>query len=138
MRNYKRKTDRDATPLDVMKRAAKEVDDGKSLRSVSKDFQIDRMTLKRFILKKMKDSQAATGYKAVSLNQSVIPPDMEQDLANHIKLMADMFHGLSLTKCRVLAYKFASQNQINMPVSWVTNCKAGTDWWLGFRSRYNL
>lgn len=35
MRNYKRKTDRGRTPVDVLKRASAEVENGGSVRSVA-------------------------------------------------------------------------------------------------------
>ena len=137
MRNYKRKTTRGSTP-DVLARAAEEVATGKSLRGVADDFHVDRMTLKRFIQKRNQSADAIVGYKAVAQKQSIFPPNMEEDLASHVKLLADMFHGLSLQKCCILAYEFASRNGLRMPDSWNTNGKAGKDWWLGFRSRHHL
>jgi len=68
----------------------------------------------------------------------VFPSEMEQDLANHIKLLVDMFHGLSVQKCCTLAYQFALSNNLTNPDSWAENGKAGTDLWLAFRSRQHL
>lgn len=49
MRTYKRKTERGKTGLDVFERAANEVlVNGKSLRTVAADFDINFMTLQRF------------------------------------------------------------------------------------------
>jgi len=58
--------------------------------------------------------------------------EMEQDLSNHSKLLADMFHGLSVQKYCTLAYYFALCNKLNIPDSWAVNGKAGTDWRLHF------
>jgi hypothetical protein len=132
MRNYKRKTTRGSTPGDVMKRAADEVRAGGKLRTVASDFNIDRMTLKRYIRKCDEKPDAVTGYKAIARKQAVFSPEMENDLAHHIKLLADMFHGLSLQKCCILAYEFASRNNLQMPTNWIKDGKAGQDWWLGF------
>ena len=33
-----------------------------------------------------------TGYTGLSLKQKVFPLDMKKDLANHVKLLPDMFH----------------------------------------------
>ena len=49
-----------------------------------------------------------------------------------------MFHGLSVTNWRELAYEFAKRNEISMPSSWMENKKSGWDWWIGFRSLHKL
>ena len=38
----------------------------------------------------------------------------------------------------MLAYEFASQNQLKMAQSWEENKKAGKAWWLGFKQRQHL
>lgn len=49
MRNYKKKTERGTTPTDVMARAVKMVkNEGRSIRSVAKDFNIAFRTLARY------------------------------------------------------------------------------------------
>ena len=63
---------------------------------------------------------------------------MEKDLGNHVKMLSDIFYGLSLEKCCVLAYEFSSQNQLKMKKSWEENKKAGKAWWLGYRQRQHL
>ena len=47
-----------------------------------------------------------TGYTGLFLKQRVFSPDMKKDLANHVKLLTDMFHGLSVERCCLLAYEF--------------------------------
>ena len=54
-----------------------------------------------------------TGYTVLSVKQRVFPPDMKKDLANHVKLMPDVFHGLSVERCCLLAYEFAEIYTIN-------------------------
>ena len=108
---YKRKTERATkTPLDVMQRAANEVESGKALRAIANDFNIDKMTLNRFIAKRRTNPTAVTGYAAVAQSHYVFPPEVEKDLGNHVNMLSDMFYGLSLEKFCVLAYAFASQN----------------------------
>ena len=63
---------------------------------------------------------------------------MEKDLADHVKLLADMFHGLSISKCCQLAYNFAAENKLTVPKNWELNQRAGKDWWQGFKARHNL
>lgn len=138
MRKYIRKTTRGSTPRDVLERAAVEIENGRTIRSVATEYNVDRMTLKRYITKRAANPEAVTGYQAVAVNKAVFPSEMEKDLANHIKLLADMFHGLSIQKCRTLAYQFSLHNKLNIPDSWAKNGKAGTDWWLAFRDRQRL
>ena len=109
-----------------------------SIRAVAKEYAVDRMTLKRYITKRNENPDAPTGYAAVARQHAVFTPEMEKDLANHVKQLADQFHGLSLLKCRSLAYEFASRNNIEMPANWERDKKAGKDWWLGFKGRHHL
>ena len=118
MRNYKRKTNRGPTPQGVMERAAEAVVGGQSVRSAAKDFAINRMTLKRYIVKRDIQRQQGTDYAAVVLRQLVFSPNMEKDLADHVKQLADMFHGLSVNRCCSLAYEFAKRNNLDVPLSW--------------------
>ena len=84
---YKRKTERATkTPLDVMQRAANEVESGKALRAIANDFNIDKMTLNRFIAKRRTNPTAVTGYAAVEQSHYVFPPEMVKDLGNHVKM----------------------------------------------------
>ena len=63
---------------------------------------------------------------------------MEEDLAQHIKMLGDMFFVLSLEKCKEVAYEFATKNKLKVPSSWEENKKAGKSWWLGIKSRHRL
>ena len=137
-RKYQRKTDRATTPADVFKHAAERVAGGQSIRSVAEDFNINRMTLKRYKKKQEENHELLMGYEAVAAKHLVIPRKMEKDLADHIKLLANMFHGLSPVKCRELAYEFAFKNKLKIPDNWLTDKRAGPDWWAGFKSRNSL
>ena len=63
---------------------------------------------------------------------------MEEDLANHIKSLSNMFYGLSTNKCRRLAFEFAVQNNITIPDNWVKKRITGIDWFLSFQFKYGL
>ena len=54
-----------------------------------------------------------SGYTRLSLKQRIFPPDMKKDLANHVKLLPDMFHGLSVGRYCLLAYEFVKIYTIN-------------------------
>ena len=79
-----------------------------------------------------------TGYEAAAAKKAVFPTHMEKDLAEHVQALADMFHGLSISKCTILAYNYAVANHLPVPESWKVNDKAATDWWSGFESRNKL
>ena len=67
MQNFKRKTTRGSTPQDVLQRAAVEIKNGRTIRSVATEFNIDRMTLKCYITKRATNPDAVTGYQAVAV-----------------------------------------------------------------------
>lgn len=50
---------------------------------------------------------------------------MKNDLPQHIKDLADQFHGLSMAKCTALTYESAKQNGIVIPENWRKEQKAG-------------
>ncbi|ELU10420.1 hypothetical protein CAPTEDRAFT_79156, partial [Capitella teleta] len=137
-RKYKRKTNRGNTPIDEVKRAADAVTRGQSVRAASRDYAIDRMTLKRCTDKRAKDDRASAGYKTLSMNKLVIPGVMESDLAAHIVHLADMFHSVTVIKCCEIAYEYATANHLEVPNSWQRDKRAGRDWWLGFKQRHTL
>ena len=81
-----------------MQRAANEVESGKALRALANDFNIDKMSVHRFIAKRRTNPITVTGYVAVAQSHYVFPSEMEKDLGNHVKMLSDMFYGLSLEK----------------------------------------
>ena len=127
------------SPKETLLLAAKECEKGQSVRKAALMFSLDKMTLHRYI-KKAKECgpECAVGYNAVSQAQSIFPPYMEKDLAAHIQQLADQYHGLTLAKCKELAYEFAVQNNLDVPNAWKENKTAGRGWWLGFKQRLNL
>ena len=137
--HYERKTNRATRiPADVLQRAADEVQQGTSIRKAAASFNIDKMTLSCYIAKCKTQPQPSVEYATVTLANYIIPTDMESDLARHIITLADMFHGVSLEKCKELAYEFGLRNKLKLPSSWVENKKAGKSWWLGFKAQHNL
>ena len=136
-RLYNRKTQRGETPADVMQKAASDVAGGKSIRSAAEEYKMNQMTLKRFIVKHALQGQV-TSYAAVSKAQKVFNDDMETDLADHVKLLADKFYGISANICRELAYEYAVMNNIIVPENWSRDEKAGHEWFLSFKKRHHL
>lgn len=119
-RKYVRKTERAQVPINVMKQAAAEFTAGAPLREVSRNFNIDHATLRRFIVKSRDkaDEVIITGYDRLSKLKCVFPLQMENDLARHITHLSNQFHGLGVEKCRALAFKFAKMYAILVPANW--------------------
>lgn len=103
-----------------------EVENGRSIRSVADEYNIDRMTLTRYLSRHTTGCDtAAVGYNAVALSHQVLSQGMEIDLANHVKELANQFHGLSPEKFRQLSYEYAVKNNIVVPANWTRDGKAG-------------
>ena len=83
-------------------------------------------------------TSACKAYEGVKTSKMILSPQMELELARHLTDLANMFHGLTSTKCRELAYEFAIQNGTSIPVSWAANKKAGVEWCKSFRVRQKL
>ncbi|CAG5999532.1 unnamed protein product [Menidia menidia] len=102
-RTYKRKTNWGSTPLEAPERAASDVKAGKSIRSVKKERNNDRSILRRFIKKREVKQVKAAGYSGTAEARRVFSEEMEKELEDHIKQLADQFHGLTPKKCRELS-----------------------------------
>lgn len=82
--------------------------------------------IKRYMEKKKIDGkEIRPGYERTGLANQVFDEHMEKELAEHIKALAAMFHGLSPMKCRELAFEYAQRNDISIPASWIREEKAG-------------
>lgn len=90
MRNYKRQTNRASTPNNVMERAPDDIYGGAFVRATANKYNIDRMTLKKHYFAK-RGTVKTTGYKGLSESKVIIPPLMEQHMANHIKNFSHIF-----------------------------------------------
>ena len=124
-RKYTRKTNRGQTPINVLKKAADTLLQSGNLQKSAQEFNVSKTTLKRFVdqMSIDEDSAKKSGYKRVGDRHRIFSTKMEEDLANHIKSLSNMFYGLLTNKCRQLAFEFAIQNNIN----WKKKGKAGID-----------
>ena len=105
MRVYTRKTER-GTNLPIIEEAAREVGSGMSVHAAGKKYGVDRMTLTRYVAK-----GGGSGYQGTAAAHKVFDADMEQELADHVKTLANQFHGLTTEKCCQLAFEFAEKKQ---------------------------
>ena len=125
--------------LPLLTRASEAVAQGGNYTRVAKEFSIDRMKLKRFIRKeKLQSPVTSAGYEYLSRLKRIFNDRQENDLAEHIKALCDQYYGLSVVKCRCLAYEFAKKNNATMPDNWVRDGKAGVEWMMSFKSRHGL
>ncbi|XP_044262870.1 uncharacterized protein LOC123010225 [Tribolium madens] len=106
MRNYKRTSQRAATPPHIMLRAAREVKlNQKSIRGTAKDFDIPEASLRRFcrnvtdeeIQGQAENLKTEIGYKSPSNEQ-------EKLLEEYILQAADIYNGLSPREIRAFEY----------------------------------
>lgn len=132
VRNYPAKR---APPNTELLRSAQQAiqRDKKSLREASKMFNVNRMTLKRFI-----EHGGITGQDRNRFSHTIFTQEEETELSNHIKDLDNRFHGISSEKVCQLAYEYASLNDVSTPKSWTLNKKAGKDWLGNFMKRNKL
>ena len=125
-------------PNDVFQRAMEQYKVSWSLRGTAKHFQVDKMSLKRYIKSCTENHNASFGYKKCQEAAMVFSKQMDRALADHVKRMAMKFHRLSKEKVLQLAYVFAKSNNTKMPPSCERNEKAGQTFWLNFKTRIHL
>uniref|UniRef100_A0A8C5IAT8 HTH psq-type domain-containing protein n=1 Tax=Gouania willdenowi TaxID=441366 RepID=A0A8C5IAT8_GOUWI len=126
-RTYKRKTGWDSTSLEEMERASNDVKGGKSIKTLAKERNIDRSTLRRYFKKREAQEVETIGYSVTAKAKRVFSKNVEKDLADHIKKLAEQFHSLTPKKCHELALEktLAEINNIPTPRNWRKNALAG-------------
>ena len=62
--------------------------------------------------KQRDDPEGVSGYQNCKIKNLIFPPEMETELAQHIKDLAASYHGLSKEKCRSLTYEYAMRNRV--------------------------
>ncbi|XP_065658158.1 uncharacterized protein LOC136082668 [Hydra vulgaris] len=133
VRNRIKKTNKVAIPSETMKVAVNKVLEGTQLNVVARQFNIDRMTLKRYCRKKRLNPNEA--FKPNYNNRQVFTAEDEKSLSSYLLIAPKMNYGLSTRSTRLLAYEFALKNNKICPSSWIKNKIAGIDWLQGFMKR---
>ena len=140
-RKYQRRSNRGA-PEDVLQRAMEQVRGGCCIHAAAKGFDIARMTLKRYINKHDKENgqngDKVFGYGNCRLKNMIFSPEIETDLATHIKTLAEQFHGMTRNKCCALIVEYALKNNVAVPNSWKENGMTGEHFWISFKERNRL
>uniref|UniRef100_A0A3B5BEE7 HTH CENPB-type domain-containing protein n=1 Tax=Stegastes partitus TaxID=144197 RepID=A0A3B5BEE7_9TELE len=125
-RTYKRKTSWGSTSLEEMERA------------MAKERNIDRSALRRYMKKREAKEVKTVGYGGTAEAKRVFSEEVEKELADHTKKLAEQFHGLTPKKCRELALELAERNNIPTPSNWRDKGLAGKDWFKNFLARHHL
>lgn len=107
---------------------------GMSLRKAAKNSKIPYPTLRRYVMKYLKD-QCAAMEPNYSVNK-IFSEVQETSLKEYIVDCANKFYGLSTKECRRLALQMAEINKLEYPTSWKENGMAGKDWLRGFKKRH--
>ncbi|KAA8583626.1 hypothetical protein FQN60_014834 [Etheostoma spectabile] len=87
-------------------------------KKMGHDRNIDRSTLRRYIKKKEVKKVKTVGYSGTAEAKRVFTEEVEKELDDHIKKLAEQFHGLTPKKCCELAFQFAQKNNISVPNNW--------------------
>ena len=124
-RKYTRKTNRGQTQINVLKRAAGALRQSGKLWQSAQEFNVSKTTLKRFVDQMLIDEDIAkkSGYKCAGDRHRIFSTKMEEDLANHIKPLSNIFYGLSTNKCHRLAFKFAMTGAYHLSLNMDYLCK---------------
>ncbi|KAM9356328.1 interferon-induced protein 44-like isoform 2-T2 [Pholidichthys leucotaenia] len=136
VRTYKRKTERGTTSEAQYKAAARDVDNGMSIREAARHHDLCCMTLSRYIRRVRGDT--APPLPGYSTHRQVFTQEQEILLAHYLQQHAELHFGVSATEARKMAFQFAKQFGISCPDAWHRNECAGEDWLLGFCKRYQL
>ena len=138
VRNYRRKSDRASYPKEAFAAAARDHANGMSIRKAAAENGIPCRTLARYIpilqANNGDTGQVSIGYKA---NRQVLTAAMESDIVDYCIKAARIFHGITLSELREIAYQLAVTNKCtNIPENWLTDGKAGIDWAKHFMKRH--
>lgn len=119
-----------------MKKAVEEVNGGKAIRQVAKEFTIPYPTLRRYVVlqKNRPNNNSITRFTPHYDNHKVFTTDQEKELVNYLLTCSKMCFALDTKTCRRLAYELASKNNLNFPDNWNTGM-AGIDWFYAFMKR---
>lgn len=124
-RNYIRKTDWGSVTYEELEKAFVEVKRGKSIRTVAKERKIGRSTLQRYMKKTEEKRERTVGYRGTAEAKRIFSEELEEELAENIRIMSECVHGLTTKKCREIAFEFAQKHNIPVPNNWGEQRLAG-------------
>ena len=115
----------------------KVIDEGMSIRSTCKAYDIKFSTLRRYVKKAnaAEDKELMTYAPNYNCRQ-VFTTNEEILLQDYLIKAAKIQYGLTRKQVRVLAYEYAARNKKTFPDSWTTHGLAGEDWFTGYMKRF--
>lgn len=119
-----------------MKKAVQEVLDGCKLRTTAKKYNIDKMTLRRYVAK-FRESGEETKFIPNFASSQIFNSEEEKSLAEYLLTAARMNYGFTSKETRKFAYLYAKENKKKIPQNWLKNEKASYEWLRGFMDRNN-
>ena len=135
-RTFVRKTQRCKTSSDLIMRAINDViDEKKSVRSVAEKFNINHVTLTRYVKKKRSSTTENITFGYIR-NRMIFTVEQESEIETYLKTAASIFFGLTPLDVRKLSYEYALVLTIDVPESWRYSKIAGADWFYGFLKRH--
>lgn len=120
---------------EIMREAVKNImEEGKSIRSVAKNFNIDRKTLGRYYTCIIQGKE--TSFEPNCNTSQIFSIDEESDLEEYLILASKLNYGLYPKEMREFAYQYACARKIKIPDNWVKNNASSYDWEKGFMHRH--
>lgn len=133
-RTYKRKTEHGNVPKEVFQQASDALTAGTSIRQAALMYNVNFMTLSRFIRKQKEGLPVHVGYKKP---RQLFNDDQEKELGEYIEFSSTIYFGLSTKEIRSLAFECARRNNIDVPANWNDTNMASCDWLAGFSKRHS-
>ncbi|VEN49389.1 unnamed protein product [Callosobruchus maculatus] len=137
---YVRKTDRGRSSAEIYELACEEVTSrGQSLRNAASAYNLNYMSLQRYIKKKklyqanLTDKPPSVGYAS----QTIFTRGEENILCDYLLVCAASNYGLTTKETRRLAYMLAKKYHKKFPASWEENKMAGEVWLKLFMERHS-
>lgn len=135
--NYKRKTDKGTSSVEIYDLAFEEVQfRGKSLRDAASSYNLNYMSLSRYIKKKVAYQANPVG-EAPSMgyaSPTIFTEKEEKILSDYLLTCAASNYGLTTKETRVIAYKLAKKYDKKIPKTWEENEQAGEVWLKTYKS----
>lgn len=131
---WKKKTNRVPASPERMEKAVKEVVQGCKLRTTATKYNIDKMTLRRYVVKFKEKGN--TNFSPNFKHSQIFNSLEEKRMSKYLLDAARMNYGLTSKETRKLAYMYAVENKKeNIPMNWNIKKTASYEWLRGFMLR---
>ena len=123
MRTYKRKSTRGTYSRGTLEAAAASVVfGGLSIRKSATEYGVNYKTLRRYITKYKNNQFSLQGVPiGYVINSQVLTKDMVQNVADYVKKAAQIYHGITITDLRRLAYRMAKTTLLKRVLTQMMN-----------------